>query len=135
MRQLAPDFISSCMPIPGNTRVAKSFSLTENQAVSLSAALTEDAKGAIYSAIVSFADALSGLQRGYFSWATVKLYYVCFYLAKAAVARRGHCVFYVGRSPFRIEALSGYSPQLQTGNSHTVVTSLYKNGLFVNSCG
>ncbi|WP_147300588.1 hypothetical protein [Lysobacter silvisoli] len=131
MRQHAPLLIRSFVSMPDNPAAIKGLVLTSTQAASLSAALEEDAKGAIYSAVVSFADAVSGLQKGYFSWATVKLYYVCFYLAKAAIARRGYCVFYVGKSPFCLDATPGASPQSRSGNSHTVVTSLYKHEVTV----
>lgn len=126
MKQSAPAFSISCIALPINNFNAKAAVLTAVQARSLSAALAEDAKGAIYSAVVSIADAFSSLQRGYFSWATVKLYYACFYLSRAALARRGFCIFYVGKSPFYLEAKPGCSPVSQGGNSHTVVTSLYK---------
>lgn len=126
MKQLAPAFSVSCISLPLNGANAKAAILTAAQSATLSAALAEDAKGAIYSAVISIADAFSSLQRGYFSWATVKLYYACFYLSKAALARRGFCIFYVGKSPFYIEAKPGRSPVSQAGNSHTVVTSLYK---------
>lgn len=126
MRQLAPSHIEACIGSPLTAVTAKNLVLTGAQANSLGASLLEDAKGAVYSAVVSLADALAGLQRGYFSWATVKLYYVCFYLAKAALARRGHAVFYVNTSPFKLTAVAGASPQVQSGNSHTVVTALYK---------
>lgn len=127
MKQLGPAFVLSCLGLPANTSALRTLSLSATQANSLSAALVDDAKGAIYSAVISMADALSGLQRGYFSWATVKLYYVCFYLAKAAVARRGYCVFYFQRSPYYLQAMPGVSPKSQGGNSHTVVTKLYKS--------
>lgn len=104
----------------------KAFVLTAAQSQIFRAALAEDARGAIYSAVVSMADAFSGLQKGYFSWATVKLYYACFYLAKAALARDGHCVFYVGQTPHLLSAVPGARPISQSGNSHSVVTSLYK---------
>lgn len=126
MQQLAPSYIQACIGSPLTPAAAKTLVLTGVQAASISSSLLEDAKGAIYSAVVSLADALAGLQRGYFSWATVKLYYVCFYLAKAALARRGHAIFYVNNSPFKLEANAGASPQIQSGNSHTVVTALYK---------
>lgn len=126
MKQCAPAFSISCITLPVNGANAKATILTAAQAASLSAALAEDAKGAIYSAVVSIADALSSLQSGYFSWATVKLYYACFYFSRAALARRGFCTFYVGKSPFYLEARPGCSPVSQGGNSHTVVTSLYK---------
>lgn len=126
MNQLAPAFAISCVAPPVISASVKAVALTSAQAASLSAALGEDAKGAIYSSIVSIADAFSGLQRGCFSWATVKLYYACFYLSKAAIARRGYCIFYVGRSPYYLEAKPGSTPVSQGGNSHTVVTSLYK---------
>lgn len=129
MRQHAPALIRSFVPVPVNSQALKGVVLTPAQAIGLTTALEEDAKGAIYSAIISFADALSGLQKGYFSWATIKLYYVCFYIAKAAIARRGYSVFYVGKSPMSLQAAAGASPQSRSGNSHTVVTALYKSSV------
>jgi len=126
MSQQAPSFVLSCIATPKNNSAAKALVLNSSQAAKLQSALEEDARGAIYSGIVSIADAFSGIQRGYFSWAVVKLYYSCFYFSKAALARRGIGVFYVGRSPFLIEAQPGSSPTSQPGNSHTVVTALYK---------
>ena len=91
------------------------------------AALDSDARGAIYSGVVSLADALSGLERAAYSWATVKLYYAGFYFARAALARRGHFVFYVGTYPFKLECCAGASPTNQAGNSHSVSRGLYKS--------
>lgn len=127
MGQFAPMFAASCIASPVNKANAKMLVLSAAQSVSLGAALIDDSKGSIYSAMVSIADAFAGLQRGCFSWATVKLYYACFYLAKAALARRGFCVFYIGRSPHYLEAKAGSAPISQAGNSHTVITSLYKS--------
>lgn len=126
MQQLAPSYILSCVPKPYTIAGAKAIVLSTAQAGNLGNALLEDARGAIYSGIVCVADALSGLSKGYFSWAIVKLYYACFYFAKAAIARRRHCVVYVGRSPLKVMANAGEQLHPQSGNSHSVVTSIYK---------
>lgn len=124
--QRGPAFLASCIPAHASVAVASATPLSGPQAKKLAVALAEDARGAIYSAVVSIADAFSGLQNGYFSWATVKLYYSCFYLARAALARRGYCVFYVSHSPMSVAALGGSRIMKHKGNSHTVVTGLYE---------
>lgn len=129
MPQKGPSFATSCIASPVNKANAKLLALTSGQASSLGAALADDARGSIYSAVVSIADAFSGLQRGYFSWATVKLYYACFYFAKAALARKGICVFYINTSPHYLHAVAGASPVACGGNSHSVVTNLYKSNV------
>lgn len=126
MEQRAPQFIRQCITGPINKQSMKALILDVHQAASLQSALSEDAKGAIYSAMVSMADAYAGIHRGLFSWATVKLYYSCFYWARARLARAGAFVFYVDKSPFYLVASPGQSPQLKSGNSHTVVTGVYK---------
>lgn len=56
----------------------------------------------------------------------MKLYYACFYAAKAALARDGLAVFYVGNSPAMLEVVAGSSISFSEGNSHTVVTRAYE---------
>src|SRR5699024_1824610 len=68
-----------------------------------------------------------GLDRNLFGWSTVKLYYACFYLAKAMLNRSGKCVLYVGSSPVYVECTPGSSPVREKGNSHTVVAAVYES--------
>jgi hypothetical protein len=126
MYQRAPLYIETLVPAPFNKTNARSLTLGASTAASLGAALADDARGALFSGISTLADALWGVQRGHFSWATVKFYYACFYAAKAALARDGLAVFYVGSSPALLEATAGSQISFCGGNSHAVVTSEYE---------
>lgn len=126
MDQLAPALARSLIGAQSKT-ATKNLILNSAQALRLQSALDSDAKGAIYSGLVSLADALNGLERKAYSWATVKLYYAGFYFARAALARRGHLVFYVQSYPFKLCAFSGQSPVNQAGNSHSISRVLYKS--------
>ena len=126
MLQQAPAYIESLVAKPFNKTAAKLLALNAASAGTLCSALADDARGALFSGLSTFADALWGIQRGYYSWATVKLYYACFYAAKAALARDHLAVFYVGHSPATLEAIAGSSIIFASGNSHTVVTNSYE---------
>lgn len=126
MAHLAPAYLKSCWANPTSAKNVAGFTLTAPQAAAARSALLEDARGSIYSALVSYADAIRGLDKGLFAWSTVKLYYSCFYLAQAFLNRSGRCVFYIGRSPVFIECVAGATPARRQGNSHTVVCSVYQ---------
>lgn len=129
--QAAPSFILSLLP--QGTPVA-ALVLNQGQATSLSNAAKEDSYGAFQSAATSFCEATKGLEQGKYGWATVKLYYSCFYLKKSKVLRQGICTLYIGNSPYSIKAAVGQSLVKKSGNSHTVVQNEYKsafpNGTF-----
>lgn len=77
------------------------------EAASLERLLTTDSVNYCYSAFVCIADALSSVQRQYYSWATVKLYYATFYAVRGLLALRGTCVFYMDHKPYILEAQPG----------------------------
>jgi hypothetical protein len=95
--------------------------LTEYQARELQDRLFRDAWSYFYSSLVSVADALNGLSHAYYTWATVKLYYSCFYSYRALLALDGYCLFYVKSSPFGIQATKGRSAESKKGQTHQVV--------------
>src|SRR5271165_3456474 len=61
--------------------------------------LGKDAFEYFYSASISTASALSSIALGYFTWATVKLYYSDYYLLRGILALSRLCVFYEGSKP------------------------------------
>ena len=63
-----------------------------SEATTLAASLRDDARDAIYSGVLSIAEAIQGLDRQLYSWTTVKLYYSVCYFARAALGLHGiHC--------------------------------------------
>lgn len=118
-------FISTLLPAPPAKSTASALILNGAQAFSLREALKDDARGAIFSALSSLADGLSGIQEGRYSWATVKLYYACLYFASAAIYRAGYCIFYVGSSPCLLKAEVGEQICFKKGSSHLVIKNSY----------
>lgn len=57
---------------------ARSFVLKDDDVEPIRFDLNQDACDLQYSALISLVDAVSGIQRGHFSWSTVQLYYICF---------------------------------------------------------
>jgi hypothetical protein len=106
-------------------RTISSLSLTAGEAAALSASLHDDARDCIYSGALSIAEAIQGLDRALFSWATVKLYYSVFYLARAALGLQGVAVVYSGRTPYTWVATAGQIPSKRSGTSHKVVLDAF----------
>jgi hypothetical protein len=75
--------------------------LIAGEAVTLRNCLQDDGGNSLYSAAVSLADALRGLREGFYTWATVKLYYSVFYTARCELALRNTALFYIGGNPVR----------------------------------
>jgi hypothetical protein len=68
-----------------------------------------------YSASVSLCDGLNGVGGGYYSWATVKLYYAAFYCVSALLARNGICMFHHNSKPRYLRARVGSLPAKANG--------------------
>jgi hypothetical protein len=100
--------------------------LSASQAGALEVLLREDAIDYLYSATVSLGDALGGISRELFTWATVKLYYSTFYAMRARLAVRGVGLFYVKAKPFSIFARPGQSARTEKGQTHKVVLDLFR---------
>jgi hypothetical protein len=99
----------------------KAFTLSATNAAQLTTALNADAIDSYYSATVSLGDALGGINRRFFSWATVKLYYTVFYALRALMALDGHCLFHIGNAPKWIQAIPGSQPGKAARSSHLAV--------------
>ena len=95
--------------------------LTSAEAGGLRNCLREDGAATLYSAAVSLADALRSLRQGFYTWATVKLYYAVFYTARCQLALRDTAIFYIDRSPCALHASAGRMLAKREGPTHKVV--------------
>lgn len=95
----------------------------------LAEALNDDALGLAQAAAASLFEGVQGVVDNRFTWATVKLYYSCFYAARARLMLRGSSIFYIGSSPYLLEAKAGCAVKKQSGNSHTVVIAEFARSL------
>lgn len=89
-------------------------------------ALNKDAADSYYSAAVSVGDAIAGINRGFFSWATVKLYYAVFYALQSLLALDGQCLFHIAKKPKWIRSLPGAQPIKADKNTHLSVLSYFE---------
>jgi hypothetical protein len=103
-----------------------SSALSAVNAVTLAASLSDDARDAIYSGVLSLAEAIQGLDRQLYSWTTVKLYYSVFYFARAALGLNGHAIIYRDRTPYAWTATAGQTPTKRSGTTHKVVLDAFK---------
>ncbi|WP_437889332.1 hypothetical protein [Phytobacter sp. V91] len=88
--------------------------------------LKNDAINYLYSALISYAEAIKGIQGGFFSWSTVKLYYCAFYALRSILSLDGCCIFYVGTKGYSIKVRQGEHPVKAKGTTHKLVMSLFK---------
>ena len=70
-------------------------------------------------------DGLRGLHCGFYTWATVKLYYSVFYSLRAALAADRICVFYVKTTPYWISCAVGENGVKGSGTTHIFVLQLF----------
>jgi uncharacterized protein (UPF0332 family) len=104
-----------------------SYIINYADATSLELALKADAISYLHSAIVSLSDGIRGVQQGYYTWATVKMYYSAFYALRAILALRNICIFYDGSSPRIVEATIGSIPQKLEGTTHKCIIKAYSD--------
>jgi hypothetical protein len=113
-------------PAAGATPLT-SYPINSAMSAAIGQALATDALGYCYSGIVSIADGLRGFESSFFTWATVKLYYATFYLARSLLALRGYAIFYVGKTPYRLLARAGETSKKQAGTTHQVVLRAFES--------
>jgi hypothetical protein len=107
--------------------------LNNAQAALLASKLRIDSAACFYSGLLTIADAVRGLDQGFYSWSVTKLYYSCFYLLRAYLAVDGISMFYLGVKPRWCEAVAGSGPQkapvprgqLGSETSHKFVFNLF----------
>lgn len=95
--------------------------LSARSAALLQGVLRDDAIDCIYSATITLAESLRGIDSQLYSWATVKFYYCAFYSARCLLNLGGSCVYYANRSPFNVSATAGSRPTKAKGTTHKAV--------------
>ncbi|MBS1158077.1 MAG: hypothetical protein H6R15_496 [Proteobacteria bacterium] len=108
--------------------------LSAREATNVEQILRVDATNYLYSACVSIGDALHGIDRSLFTWATVKLYYSSFYLLRSLLALSGRVLLYDGTKPRTLICKPGEKPNPLGGTRGThqaVITYFAKS--FPNS--
>jgi hypothetical protein len=103
-----------------------SRALTSAEARTLTASLHDDARDAIYSGALSIAEAIQGIDRKLYTWATVKLYYSVFYLARASLGLHGTGIIYHNKSPYVWAAIAGETPTKRAGTTHKAALNTFK---------
>lgn len=96
--------------------------------------LREDAKEYLYSGIVSVANACASIRMGYYSWATVELYYATFYMLRGLLATVGICICYADTKPLIVKAAAGERLRRppgvkRAGTTHGIVLETAKREL------
>jgi hypothetical protein len=101
---------------------AKSYNpIGSSDANKLKTAQASDALGLAQASIASLFEGVQGAVNNRFTWATVKLYYSCFYAVRARLLLKGASIFYIGRSPHFLKSVAGCTVERRSGNSHSVV--------------
>lgn len=108
--------------------------LTAREATNIDQILRVDATNYLYSACVSIGDALQGIDRALFTWATVKLYYSSFYLLRSLLALSGRVLLYDGTKPRTLMCKPGEVPIALggSGGTHQAVITYFTRS-FPNS--
>lgn len=123
----ADEYIASLFPPTANKTTVRAKILTQLEAANLSAALQADAMDLYYTGWVSFLDALNGIKKGFYTWATVKLYYSVFYAFRASLALDDVCTFHVSRPQYIIVAKPGQMPVSCTEpGTHKVILKAFQ---------
>lgn len=90
--------------------------------------LNNDASSLLYSAQITFLDAIRGMQAGYFTWSVVKCYYCAFYSVRSILAGNAIALFYPPGSgtPHSLEITVGRNPRKESGVTHKVVWNIFR---------
>lgn len=108
---------------------ATNVALDAPSADALRDALVVDSDSYLYSGLVTLGDALRGIESSLFTWPTVKLYYVAFYVCRAILGYHNRAVLYLGGKPFSLTCSAGQHFVKRKGSSHKVVLDLFATEL------
>lgn len=122
---MAQSYVDSQLRVVAPGGKLSNLALNSAQATGLKLALDTDMKSYLYSGVVSIGDATQAIDRSLYTWATVKLYYAVFYLARAMLAVNGTAVFYDGTKPFSWNCSAGAMPVKRNGPTHKAVLSTF----------
>jgi len=111
--QLKCEALLSCGTLDDWARKRKNFedfTLTRTSAKDLVASLEEDSKDLYFKGILTLSEALYGISKCLFSWATVRLYYSIFYFLRCSLATK-HYAIIRNKSLYLLRAKEGEKPQ------------------------
>jgi hypothetical protein len=91
--------------------------LSANEATKADHLLLIDATNYLYSACVSIGDAVQSIDKGLFTWSTVKLYYSTFYLLRSLLALSGRALVYDVTKPRTLLCRPGETPVPVSGKA------------------
>ncbi|MGV1769962.1 hypothetical protein ACQZ6B_07285 [Agrobacterium vitis] len=116
-------------PDPSQLKSYKStfeaLAVDDDLSSNLTRALKQDASSTYYKAALSIAEAMASINRGYQSWAVIKLYYASFYLIRLAFAFRGHGIFRCG-TLYTLKVSQGSHPVKRSGKGdHKVILDAF----------
>jgi hypothetical protein len=124
----ADKYIAGLFPSNTGRPAVRAKVLTPSEAFNLANALRADAADLYYSGWISFLDALNGIKKAFYTWATVKLYYSVFYSFRASLALSDVCAFHVERPHFIVLAQPGEAPVSCTDSgTHKVVLKSFQS--------
>lgn len=131
--QLKCEALLSCGTLDDWARKRKDFedfTLTGTSAKDLVASLEEDSKDLYFKGILTLSEALYGISKCLFSWATVRLYYSIFYFLRCSLATK-HYAIIRNKSLYLLRAKEGEKPQKKSSNryrnDHLCVINTYKD--------
>lgn len=121
--------VGTSVELAGACEVSKGVfrPLSQIEALRLEAECLDDGVQLAQAAVATLAEATLALQEQRFTWATVKLYYCCFYSLRALLFFESICVFYRDKSPYSITCRGGEVFVRRKGNSHLVVFSAFRH--------
>ncbi|WP_158020945.1 hypothetical protein [Methylorubrum extorquens] len=127
----ASNFLAQKWATVSSKQISTAAPLSYVDEAQLAGMLVNDGRSCLYSALVSVADALRGLDQGFYSWSGVKLYYAAFYASRASLAFSKTAIFYIGTSAYWIDvrpgALPSKPPSGVGSSSHKLVLKLFEN--------
>jgi hypothetical protein len=110
------------------------YQVSDRDEPSLREAANEDARKYVYNAVVSFLGGISGIHSQNAAWAVTKMYYVAFYIGRAALCRSGIVVFHVpkpngnGNTQYQICISPGMKATIvsKPPSTHKLVAELFR---------
>lgn len=103
------------------------YNLTIQNATDLNNSLRLDAKDLYYKGLLSITEAIFNLDKGLYSWATVKLYYSIFYLLRCSLACRNIAIMRYQRDLYYITVHKGESfKKAPVNQDHKAVIELFQ---------
>ena len=131
--QLKCESLLSCGTLEDWARKRKDFedfTLTRTSAKDLVASLEEDSKDLYFKGILTLSEALYGISKHLFSWATVRLYYSIFYFLRCSLATK-HYAIIRNKSLYLLRAKEDEKPQKKSSkkyrNDHIGVINIYRD--------